>query len=63
MQTLAKLPGRRALERYHLFHAVQGHLLFAAGRNAEAVAALERALELAVLPAEKKFLAGKLGRR
>jgi RNA polymerase sigma-70 factor (ECF subfamily) len=57
LRAIASLTNRRTLERYHLFHAVRGHLLEAAGRNAEAVAALQRAIELAVLPAEKNFLA------
>ena len=61
LRAIASLTNRRTLERYHLFHAVRGHLLEEAGRNTEAMAALERALEMAVLPTEKKFLARRLG--
>ncbi|MBL9198949.1 MAG: hypothetical protein JNL39_00525 [Opitutaceae bacterium] len=60
LRALAALKDRRAPERYHLFHAVRGQLLQDAGQPSEAITALERALELAVLPAEKNFLAGQL---
>ncbi len=60
LRAIAALKDRGTLERYHLFHAVRGQLLQRAGQTAEARIALERALELAVLPAERKFLAGKL---
>ncbi|HVU22588.1 MAG TPA: sigma-70 family RNA polymerase sigma factor [Opitutus sp.] len=49
-----------ALERYHLFHAVRGQLLLEAGQTAAAQTALERALALAPLPAERGFLTQKL---
>ncbi|MDP3071754.1 MAG: hypothetical protein Q8N18_15795 [Opitutaceae bacterium] len=62
LRAIAALKDRRTLEHYHLFHAVHGHLLEAAGRITAAVAALEQALKLALLPAEKKFLAGKIER-
>ncbi|MSU47828.1 MAG: sigma-70 family RNA polymerase sigma factor [Opitutus sp.] len=54
------IPHRRALDRYHLLHAVHGHLLMTAGRPAEATTALHRALALAVLPAERELLARRL---
>ena len=46
-----------ALDRYHLLHAARADLLRRLGRRAEAAAAYERALELATLPAERRFLA------
>ena len=62
LRAIAALKDLRMLKRYHLFHAVRGHLLEEAGQNLEAVTALERALELAVLPTEIKFLAEQLRR-
>jgi RNA polymerase sigma-70 factor (ECF subfamily) len=46
-----------ALDRYHLLHAARADLLRRLGRPAEAAAAYDRALELATLPAERRFLA------
>ena len=60
LRVLDDLPGRRALERYHLFHAVRGHLLLEAGKKKEAAAALRRALALAVLPAERELVERRL---
>jgi len=45
-----------ALDRYHLLHAARADLLRRLGRPAEAAAAYDRALELATLPAERRFL-------
>jgi RNA polymerase sigma-70 factor (ECF subfamily) len=48
------------LERYYLFHATKADLLRRIGRNDEATANYERALQLATNPAERAFLAGRL---
>jgi predicted RNA polymerase sigma factor len=45
---------------YHLFHATRGELLRDLGRDAESRAALERALELTLNPAERSLLRRKL---
>jgi RNA polymerase sigma-70 factor (ECF subfamily) len=54
------------LAGYHLWHAVRSDLLTALDRPAEALAAAERALELATNPAERELMSrrvGELGRR
>jgi RNA polymerase sigma-70 factor (ECF subfamily) len=48
------------LADYHLFHATRADLLRRLGRAEEARAAYERALELAALPAERRFLQERL---
>ncbi len=48
------------LERYHLLHSARADLLRRLGRDAEARAAYERALELAPGEVERRFLAGRL---
>jgi RNA polymerase sigma-70 factor (ECF subfamily) len=60
LAALEKIPHRRALERYHLFHAVRGQLLHDTGCNSEAAAALTRALDLAPQAAERELLMRKL---
>jgi len=60
LRALEKIPGRRTLENYHLFHAVHAKLLLDAGRAPEAAAALRRAHALAVVPAEREVLAQRL---
>ncbi len=60
LAALAKLPGRRALEKYHLYHAALGELLLDAERADEARTALRRAHALAANAAERGLLAGKL---
>lgn len=60
LQALAILPGRKALEKYHLLHAITGQLLLDAGRKPEAAAALKRALALAPQPAERELLQRRL---
>ena len=62
LAALEKIPRRRALETYHLLHAVAGQLLLDAGRPAEAAAALRRALALAPQAAERTLLERKLAR-
>jgi predicted RNA polymerase sigma factor len=49
-----------ALDGYHLFHSARADLLRRLGRREESRAAYSRALELATLPAERRFLAGRL---
>jgi RNA polymerase sigma-70 factor (ECF subfamily) len=47
---------RGELESYHLAHAARADLLARLGRRAEAIAAYERALALATLEPERRFL-------
>ncbi|MGH3594783.1 MAG: RNA polymerase sigma factor [Mycobacterium sp.] len=48
------------LDRYHPLHAARADLLRRLGRNQAAAAAYRRAHELAVNPADRRFLAGRL---
>ncbi len=48
------------LDEYHLLHSARADLLRRLDRRDEAVAAYERAHELAVSPADRRFLAGRL---
>ncbi|GGS49030.1 RNA polymerase subunit sigma-24 [Actinokineospora fastidiosa] len=48
------------LDDYHLFHAARADLLRRLGRRAEAERAYRRAAELAVDPADRRFLADRL---
>jgi RNA polymerase sigma-70 factor (ECF subfamily) len=48
------------LDRYHLLHAARADLLRRLGRTAEAATAYRRAHELAVNPADRRFLAARL---
>jgi RNA polymerase sigma-70 factor (ECF subfamily) len=50
------------LDRYHLFHAARAEMLRRLGRDAEAVDADRRALELTDNPAERQLLAERLSR-
>jgi RNA polymerase sigma-70 factor (ECF subfamily) len=58
LEELAPLAGR--LERWHLYHAARADLLRRTGRHAEAHAATRVALSLAVNPAERRLLEGRL---
>jgi RNA polymerase sigma-70 factor, ECF subfamily len=49
-----------ALAEYHLLHATRADLLRRLGRASEARAAYERALSLAAVPAERRFLRERL---
>ncbi|MFE3778620.1 RNA polymerase sigma factor [Amycolatopsis sp. NPDC059090] len=57
---LALIDGIEGLDRYHLMHAARADLLRRLGRTADAMAAYRRAHELAVNPADRRFLAGRL---
>jgi RNA polymerase sigma-70 factor (ECF subfamily) len=48
------------LDGYHLLHSARADLLRRLGRREEAVAAYERALELAAVPVERAFLERRL---
>ena len=48
------------LDGYHLFHAARADLLRRLGRDEEAAAAYERALELTTNPLERAFLTRRL---
>jgi RNA polymerase sigma-70 factor (ECF subfamily) len=48
------------LDGYRYFHATRGELLTRLGRDADAADAFARALELAVDPAERRFLSGRV---
>ena len=52
---------RGELETYHLAHAARADLLVRLGQREEGIAAYERALGLARLEAERRFLERKLG--
>ena len=56
LRLLAELPGRAALDKYALFHAVAGQLWLDAGEPAKAVPRLRRALALVALDAERTHL-------
>ncbi|MCX6953939.1 MAG: sigma factor, ECF subfamily protein [Verrucomicrobia bacterium] len=60
LAALEKIPRHRALENYHLLHAVRGQLLLDAGRQAESALAFRRALALARQPAERALLERRL---
>jgi RNA polymerase sigma-70 factor, ECF subfamily len=47
------------LDRYHLHHAARADLLVRLGRVDEAVAAYDRALDLAANAEERRFLTGR----
>ena len=49
------------LAGYHLWHAARADLLGTLGRDAEALAAAERALELATNPAERELMSRRVG--
>ena len=57
---LAIVDGLSGLERYHLWHSTRGALLRRLGRDEEAAAAYERALELAPSETERTFILGRL---
>ncbi len=57
---LALIDGIDGLDRYHLMHAARADLLRRLGRTDEAMAAYRRAHELAVNPADRRFLASRL---
>jgi len=54
------IDGVETLRRYHLLHAARADLLRRLGRRDEAAAAYRRAHELAVDPADRRFLAERL---
>ncbi len=58
LRELEELAGE--LDGYHLFHATRGDFLRRLGRESEARAALQRALELTLNPAERSLLRRKL---
>jgi len=60
---LDALEGEKKLAHYAPYHAARGELLAKLGREAEAAAALERALECPVNGAEREYLTKKLGKR
>lgn len=53
---------RSRLERHHLWHAVRARMLRRLGRDAEAIDADLRALELTANEAERRLLAARAGR-
>ena len=52
---------RGELDAYHLAHAARADLLARLGRREEAIAAYDRALALAALEPERRFLARRIG--
>jgi RNA polymerase sigma factor (sigma-70 family) len=57
---LALIDRIEGLDRYHLLHAARADLLRRLGRTTQAAAAYRRAHELAINPADRRFLAGRL---
>ena len=62
LAVLEGIKDRRALENYHLLHAVAGQLWLDAGDTVKAAAGFRRALGLAALPAERTLLERRLAR-
>ena len=60
LQLIDQIGDSEDLQRYHPLHAARPDLLRRLGRLQEAAAAYRRALELAVNPADRRFLAGRL---
>ncbi|MFS8097360.1 sigma-70 family RNA polymerase sigma factor [Lentzea alba] len=57
---LKLIDGIEGIDEYHLLHSARADLLRRLDRRDEAVAAYRRAHELAVSPADRRFLAGRL---
>jgi predicted RNA polymerase sigma factor len=60
LELIDQLDGIDDLQRYHPLPAARADLLRRLGRFDEAATAYRRALELAVNPADRRFLAGRL---
>jgi RNA polymerase sigma-70 factor (ECF subfamily) len=60
LELIDQLDGIEELQRYHPLHAARADLLRRLGRFGEAADSYRRALELAVNPADRRFLAGRL---
>jgi RNA polymerase sigma factor (sigma-70 family) len=60
LELIDQLDGIDSLQRYHPLHAARADLLRRLGCLEEAAAAYRRAHELAVNPADRRFLAGRL---
>jgi predicted RNA polymerase sigma factor len=60
LELIDQLDGVGDLARYPQLHAARADLLRRLGRREEAAAAYRRAHELAVNPADRGFLAGRL---
>jgi predicted RNA polymerase sigma factor len=60
LELIDQMDGIQDLQRYHQLHAARADLLRRLGRLDEAAAAYRRAHELAVNPADRRFLAGRL---
>lgn len=58
LDALNTIRNRSALESYHLFHAVRGSFLAKLNRQAEALAAFQKAEALATLSSEREFISG-----
>ncbi|WET76457.1 sigma factor [Amycolatopsis sp. QT-25] len=57
---LTLIDGIEGLDRYHLLHAARADLLRRLGRAADAAAAYRRAHELALKPADRRYLMSRL---
>jgi predicted RNA polymerase sigma factor len=60
LELIDQLDGTDGLQRYHQLYAARADLLRRLGRLEEAADAYRRAHELAVNPADRRFLAGRL---
>ncbi len=60
LDALAAITNRSSLESYHLYHAIRGSLAAELGRIAEALTHFRQAGNLALLPAERDFIARRI---
>jgi RNA polymerase sigma-70 factor (ECF subfamily) len=56
LEALDTIPGRSALDHYHLYHAVRGWFCQKLGRRAEAIAAFQQSRSIAALSSEKELM-------
>lgn len=60
LDALAAITNRSSLESYHLYHAIRGSLAAELGQIAEALTHFRQAGNLALLPAERDFIARRI---
>lgn len=60
LAAIEAIKNRKALEKYHLYHAVAGQLWFEAKNSDKAKVCFRRALDLATLPVERRLLEKRL---
>ncbi|HEY5080110.1 MAG TPA: sigma-70 family RNA polymerase sigma factor [Opitutaceae bacterium] len=62
LRAIESISGREALEDYHLYHAVAGHLWMDSGDHGKAAQSFRRARDLATVDAERDLLSRRLKR-